>query len=54
MQFTQGQKVTDLTTGAAGIVNHDDGGDAVNVSWEPNLHGGYINDHPRHLLEPKD
>ncbi|MFG3287312.1 hypothetical protein ACGF3G_00620 [Streptomyces sp. NPDC048179] len=52
-QYTAGQEVTDLVTGSTGIVNADNGGDTVNVSWEPNEHGGYIDDHARNLLEPK-
>ncbi|MHB9861928.1 hypothetical protein [Streptomyces sp. YIM S03343] len=52
MRFTEGQEVIEVTTGTAGIVAKDDGGATVTVSWEPNEHGGYINNHPRHLVEP--
>lgn len=48
--FAKGQEVTDELTGTPGIVAEDDGGATVNVSWEPNEHGGYVSDHPRHLV----
>lgn len=54
MAFTQGQQVTDVITGSQGVVNADEGGATVNVSWEPNVHGGYINDHPRNLVAPAE
>lgn len=50
--YTKGQQVEDVITGAEGVVNADEGGATVNVSWDPNEHGGYINDHPRELVHP--
>lgn len=52
MSFIQGQPVIDAITETPGIVNVDEGGSTVNVSWEPNENGGYINDHPRALVLP--
>ena len=52
--FSQGQEVVDVITGTRGTVNADQGGATVNVSWEPNSHGGFINDHPRFLVQEAD
>lgn len=52
MGFNKGQQVTDVVTGTPGTVNADEGGATVNVSWEPNQNGGFINDHPRDLVAP--
>lgn len=54
MTYTQGQRVTDGITGSQGTVNADEGGATVNVSWDPNEHGGYISDHPRDLVAPAE
>jgi hypothetical protein len=51
--YAKGQEVVDVITGTVGVVNADDGGETVSVSWEPNEHGGYICDHPRLMVAPK-
>jgi hypothetical protein len=52
MSYTKGQRVEDMVTGSHGTVNADEGGATVNVSWDPNEHGGYIADHPREAVVP--
>jgi hypothetical protein len=54
VKYAKGQQVTDAITGTQGTVNAYEGGSTVNVSWEPNSHGGYINDHPRDQVQPAD
>lgn len=44
--------MTDGITGSKGEVVSDEGGSTVQVAWEPNSHGGYINDHPREVTNP--
>lgn len=49
--FSKDQRVEHVQTGSEGTVTSTNG-DTVEVSWDPNEHGGYISEHQEREIAP--